>query len=240
MDLSVAPDGDEFASDAICEDAGSAGDFEAQLEDAVAAGRERLLRQSRSRGRPTTASLIGGSSSGSRSKRMPRPASAGCLRGVNGQLMASIPLAFSRGFGVGLNTGSVSAAGSEAKLVGDAVRGKSISRGQQEACRRPKSVVEFMKMHEAKHRRDERRLAALIERTNHEAEFALLRKMTELNQVVESERQSGEAIVYKMLDGSRKGERVGCYVGAELVGEMSVEAFERKWAVSAAVSRLQP
>ncbi|KAF4747405.1 hypothetical protein FOZ63_026957, partial [Perkinsus olseni] len=84
-------------------------------------------------------------------------------------------------------------------------------------------------MHEAKHRRDEQRLAALIERTNHEAEFALLRKMTELNQVVESERQSGEAIVYKMLDGSRKGERVGCYVGAELVGKLSVEAFERKY-----------
>ncbi|KAF4680704.1 hypothetical protein FOZ60_013102 [Perkinsus olseni] len=281
MDLSPAPDGDEFASDAICEDAGSAGDFEAQLEDAVAAGRERLLRQNRSRGRPTTASLIGGSSSSSSrpntaaligdhhhangesnkslrgshsastntfednsakrvssrgrlrsgfptSKRMPRPASAGCLRAGSAKNLRRPVSAFSRGFGVGLNTGSVSAVGSEAKLVGDAVRGKSISRGQQEASRRPKSVVEFMRMHEAKHRRDEQRLAALIERTNHEAEFALLRKMTELNQVVESERQSGEAIVYKMLDGSRKGERVGCYVGAELVGKMSVEAFRAK------------
>ncbi|KAF4740881.1 hypothetical protein FOZ62_006941 [Perkinsus olseni] len=160
---------------------------------------------------------------------MPRPASAGCLRAGSAKNLRRPVSAFSRGFGVGLNTGSVSAVGSEAKLVGDAVRGKSISGGQQEASRRPKSVVEFMRMHEAKHRRDEQRLAALIERTNHEAEFALLRKMTELNQVVESERQSGEAIVYKMLDGSRKGERVGCYVGAELVGKMSVEAFERKY-----------
>ncbi|KAF4748971.1 hypothetical protein FOZ63_009561, partial [Perkinsus olseni] len=163
------------------------------------------------------------------SKRMPRPASAGCLRVGSVKNLRRPVSAFSRGFGVGLNTGSVSAVGSEAKLVGDAVRGKSISRGQQEASRRPKSVVEFMRMHEAKHRRDEQRLAALIERTNHEAEFALLRKMTELNRVVELERQSGEAIVYKMLDGSRKGERVGCYVGAELVGKMSVDAFERKY-----------
>ncbi|KAF4675433.1 hypothetical protein FOZ60_001025, partial [Perkinsus olseni] len=187
MDLSPAPDGDEFASDAICEDAGSAGDFEAQLEHAVAAGRERLLRQSRSRGRPTTASLIGGSSSGSRpttaaligdhhhangesnkslrgsvsastntfednsakrlssrgrlrsgfptSKRIPRPASAGCLRVGSAKNLRRPVSAFPRGFGVGLNTGSVSAAGSEAKLVGDAVRGKSISKGQQEASR---------------------------------------------------------------------------------------------------------
>lgn len=72
--------------------------------------------------------------------------------------------------------------------------------------------------------------------------------MTEVNRILQSERDTGEAIVYKMLETPVKvtgagvepgtshvanrllsqGEKIGCYVGSQLVGKLSVDAFERK------------
>ncbi|KAF4677523.1 hypothetical protein FOL47_000911 [Perkinsus chesapeaki] len=158
-----------------------------------------------------------------------RPASAVCLRAGSAKSLRRPVSASSRVHG-GVNSRSVSAVNSVTRLVdGSAEMAGSATRAPPQQSRRPKSAVEHMKMHDRKHRQSEEKLSALIEQASHEEEFALLRKMAELNRAVEADRQAGDAIVYKMLNGNKKEEKIGCFVGAELVGKISEDAFKRKY-----------